>query len=485
MTSGTISIHKLGVQGVKGDTGSKGDQGDKGDKGDTGDTGPANELTIGTVTEGAADATITGTAPSQILNLTIPKGDTGASGADGWTPVLAVVADGDRYVQQVVDWVGGTGTKPATGDYVGPTGLVASIGSAVNIRGAAGDGTGDVTGPGSSTDSEMVLFDGTTGKAIKGGGAPFDGDYGSLSNKPSLGAVATSNDYDDLDNKPTLGTAAAADTVDFATAAQGGLADSAVQPGDLAAVATTGDYNDLTSAPSIPSGTVESVAITVPTGLAVSGSPVTATGTFAVTWDTGYQGYTTDEASKLSGIEAGADVTDATNVTAAGAIMDGDFGSNGLMARTSSGTYTSRAVTAGTAISVSNGTGQSGNPTISVSFGTTSSTAAVGNDSRFTQSAISTKTANYTFALADAGTTIYMNSSSTRTLTVPPNSSVAFPIGTYINVGRLGSGSVTLTPGSSVTIRNANGLALASRYSIGTLHKINTNEWVAGGDLTT
>lgn len=33
-------------------------------------------------------------------------------------------------------------------------------------------------------------------------------------------------------NKPTLGTAAAAEVADFATAAQGGLADSAIQPGD-------------------------------------------------------------------------------------------------------------------------------------------------------------------------------------------------------------------------------------------------------------
>jgi hypothetical protein len=49
-----------------------------------------------------------------------------------------------------------------------------------------------------------------------------------------LAAVATSGDYDDLSNKPTLGTAAAAATTDFATAAQGSLADSAVQPGDNA-----------------------------------------------------------------------------------------------------------------------------------------------------------------------------------------------------------------------------------------------------------
>jgi hypothetical protein len=36
------------------------------------------------------------------------------------------------------------------------------------------------------------------------------------------------------------------------------------------------------------SGTVTSVSVTVPTGLAVSGSPVTSSGTIAITLDTGY-----------------------------------------------------------------------------------------------------------------------------------------------------------------------------------------------------
>lgn len=64
-----------------------------------------------------------------------------------------------------------------------------------------------------------------------------------------LATVATSGSYNDLSNQPTLGTAAAAATADFATAAQGALADSATQPGDLAAVATSGAYSDLTGAP--------------------------------------------------------------------------------------------------------------------------------------------------------------------------------------------------------------------------------------------
>lgn len=60
------------------------------------------------------------------------------AGKDGWTPVLALVADGVRIVQQVVDWAGGTTTKPTVGLYVGPTGLTASLAAAVDIRGPAG-----------------------------------------------------------------------------------------------------------------------------------------------------------------------------------------------------------------------------------------------------------------------------------------------------------------------------------------------------------
>lgn len=51
-------------------------------RGPVGLTGPANTLAMGTVTTGApgsaASATVTGTAPNQTLNLTIPRGDVGA-----------------------------------------------------------------------------------------------------------------------------------------------------------------------------------------------------------------------------------------------------------------------------------------------------------------------------------------------------------------------------------------------------------------------
>ena len=69
------------------------------------------------------------------------------------------------------------------------------------------------------------------------------------------GALLAVNNLSDLNNATSartnlgLGTAATTASTDYATAAQGTLADSAVQPGDLATVATTGAYSDLTGSP--------------------------------------------------------------------------------------------------------------------------------------------------------------------------------------------------------------------------------------------
>ena len=64
-------------------------------------------------------------------------------------------------------------------------------------------------------------------------------------------------------------------------------------------------------------GTVTSVDMTVPTGFVVSGNPITTAGTLAVAYDTGYQGFTTTESTKLSGIATGATAyTDADAIAA-------------------------------------------------------------------------------------------------------------------------------------------------------------------------
>lgn len=83
-----------------------------------------------------------------------------------------------------------------------------------------------------------------------------------------LADVALSGDYTDLANKPSLGTAAMQNVEAFATASQGALADSAVQPGSLSVVATTGEYADLLNKPVL--GTAASKDV----GTAVGNVPV-------------------------------------------------------------------------------------------------------------------------------------------------------------------------------------------------------------------
>lgn len=65
-------------------------------------------------------------------------------GPAAWTPVIANVVSGERRVQRIVDWIGGEGGKPATGKYLGPSGLVDTAAEATDVRGAGGSGSGDM-----------------------------------------------------------------------------------------------------------------------------------------------------------------------------------------------------------------------------------------------------------------------------------------------------------------------------------------------------
>jgi hypothetical protein len=97
---------------------------------------------------------------------------------------------------------------------------------------------------------------------------------------------------------------------------------------------------------------------------------------------------------------------------------------------------------------------------------------------------ISEKTASYTLVLSDKDKLIEMNSSSANTLTVPLNSSEAFPIGSQINILQTNTGQTTIAPvDSGVTINGTPGLKLRARWSSATLIKRAENVWVLAGDL--
>jgi hypothetical protein len=97
------------------------------------------------------------------------------------------------------------------------------------------------------------------------------------------------------------------------------------------------------------------------------------------------------------------------------------------------------------------------------------------------------KTSSYTLVITDQSKIIEVNSSSATNISIPLDSSVNFPTGTYIVVMQTGTGQVTLDPiigvGEFVTVNTTPGLKLRTQWSMVTLIKRGTNLWVAAGDL--
>jgi hypothetical protein len=96
----------------------------------------------------------------------------------------------------------------------------------------------------------------------------------------------------------------------------------------------------------------------------------------------------------------------------------------------------------------------------------------------------SAQTASYTLVLADKTKIVEMSVAGANTLTVPPNSSVAFPVGSQINILQTGAGQTTVTAGAGVTINATPGLKIRAQWSYATLIKRATDTWVLVGDIS-
>jgi hypothetical protein len=92
---------------------------------------------------------------------------------------------------------------------------------------------------------------------------------------------------------------------------------------------------------------------------------------------------------------------------------------------------------------------------------------------------------SYTTVLGDDGKLITADNAAAITITIPPNGTVAYGIGTQINIMQLGAGQVTITPGAAVTIRSAGSkLKTSAQYAVATVVKIASDTWVAVGNLS-
>jgi len=95
----------------------------------------------------------------------------------------------------------------------------------------------------------------------------------------------------------------------------------------------------------------------------------------------------------------------------------------------------------------------------------------------------------YTFVLADKDKLVTASNASAQTYSIPTNASVAYPVGTQINIIQIGAGQVTInavTPGTT-TVSSAGATSTApkirTRYSAATLIKAATDLWYVVGDI--
>ena len=97
----------------------------------------------------------------------------------------------------------------------------------------------------------------------------------------------------------------------------------------------------------------------------------------------------------------------------------------------------------------------------------------------------------YTFVLADADQKLVTASNgSAQTYSIPTNASVAFPVGTVINIIAIGAGQVTInavTSGTTTILSNGGTAAapkLRVQYSAASLMKVAADTWYVVGDIS-
>ena len=128
-----------------------------------------------------------------------------------------------------------------------------------------------------------------------------------------------------------------------------------------------------------------------------------------------------------------------------------------------------------------------------VSFDATADKLYVGDGTSAIEFASSTlitnaRTASYTLVLTDKDKLVEVSVASANTVTIPTNDSVAFPIGTQVNILQTGAGQTTISGTSGVTV-NSTGATTASpklraQWSSATAVKRDTNSWVVIGDIS-
>lgn len=316
--------------GAEGPPGPQGEPGSNGTNGEDGEDGAAATISVGTVTTGSAGSNVivtnVGTTSAAVLDFTIPRGDTGAQGIQGIQGIQG--PPGTNGTGTVTSIVAGTNIAVDDTDPANP--IVSATGGAGLVDGDYGDITVSGTGTVMSIDAGVIvnadvnasaaiavskLAAVTASRALVSDGSGFVSPATTTSTEIGYVNGVTSSIQTQLNGKQTSDTTLTA----------------------LAAYNTNGLLTQ-TAADTFTGRTLTGPAagISVSNGNGVSGNP------------------TLSLANDLSALEA--------------------LASTGIAVRTTTDTWAQRsiAVTASTGLSVSNGDGVSGNPTLSGIDATTS-----------------------------------------------------------------------------------------------------------------
>lgn len=155
----------------------------------------------------------------------------------------------------------------------------------------------------------------------------------------------------------------------------------------------------------------------------------------------------------------------ATTAQAALAELDGELAAEAALARNADNLTSGTVADARIAASIARDSEVSAAVAAEAALRETGDTVRIANQ----------QVANYTLVLTDAGKAVEGNAAGALNFTVPPNSSVAYPTGTIIEVVQVGAGAVTLVPGSGVTITGDT--ATPGQGGSLLLRKTGTNAW--------
>ncbi len=89
----------------------------------------------------------------------------------------------------------------------------------------------------------------------------------------------------------------------------------------------------------------------------------------------------------------------------------------------------------------------------------------------------------YTTVLGDEQKLVTLSNAAAIALTIPLNSSVAYPVGAQLHFAQIGAGQVTVAGAGGVTVNGTPGLKARAQWSAFTAIKLSTNAWVLVGDL--